>query len=468
MIRNMYLPGSEDCLFLNVYTPFMNPRTLLPVMVYIHGGGFVYGSGNDDFCGPDFLIDMSKEKKKGVVVVTINYRLGELGFLCLNTAEVPGNAGMKDQVAALRWVQINIRNFGGDPNNVTIFGESAGGMSCTLHSTSPMSRGLFHRIIAMSGVARVHTFEFEQQRKAFVLAKGLGFETTNATALLEFLQSVPSERLIQANTNVIAAEQYMGVKLLNMPVVEKDCGQKRFLEETHDISIKKGLSEVSVMAGYTSKEGIFLIPNLENFPILENYGRYIEGLTPRDIYYQSTPKIHLKVADLITEYYTGSNLPLKTIPQFVQYGSDIFIYPIVRYADVLSKFSKSSIYFYEFSSMSERNIFRTLGKKYGIPGVAHTDDLMYVFHAKYYNLPVNKNATSYKMIRQMCALFTNFAINGNPTPDASLGAIWPRYNANTRLYINIGKDLTNYKNPGQPIMDFYESIYKVANLQKQF
>lgn len=115
-------------------------------MVYIHGGAYLYGSGNDDIHGPEFLL------QHDITLVTFNYRLEALGFLCLDTPEIPGNAGMKDQVAALRWVQENIEKFGSDPHNVTIFGESAGGTSVTYHLLSSMSNGLFHKVIAQSGV----------------------------------------------------------------------------------------------------------------------------------------------------------------------------------------------------------------------------------------------------------------------------------------------------------------------------
>ena len=118
-------------------------------MFWIHGGGFIAGSGSENLYGPEFLIT------NGVVLVTVNYRLGLLGFInfddpCL---DVPGNAGLKDQVMALKWVQKNISAFGGDPNNVTIFGEGAGGASVHLLMLSPSAAGLFHKAIAQSGCA---------------------------------------------------------------------------------------------------------------------------------------------------------------------------------------------------------------------------------------------------------------------------------------------------------------------------
>uniref|UniRef100_A0A1Y1LSP7 Carboxylic ester hydrolase n=1 Tax=Photinus pyralis TaxID=7054 RepID=A0A1Y1LSP7_PHOPY len=134
--------GSEDCLYLNVYTPQIHCESmhLKPVMFWIHGGGFVRGSGNSDTYGPDFLITQD------VVIVTINYRLGILGFLNFEdpSLDVPGNAGLKDQVMGLKWVRENIANFGGDPSNVTIFGESAGAASVHLLMLSPLARGFIY------------------------------------------------------------------------------------------------------------------------------------------------------------------------------------------------------------------------------------------------------------------------------------------------------------------------------------
>jgi cholinesterase len=112
--------GKEDAAILNVYTPYVKPNKPLPVMFWIHGGGWNSGSAQCDLFGPDYLM------QKDVVLVTVNYRLGPVGFLSLEDPElkIPGNAGLKDQTYALKWVQNNISNFGGDPNNVTIFGES--------------------------------------------------------------------------------------------------------------------------------------------------------------------------------------------------------------------------------------------------------------------------------------------------------------------------------------------------------
>lgn len=145
--RDMDISGVEDCLQLNVYVP-ERPADAgpLPVMVFFHGGGWQCGSGNRMFYGPDFLLDHD------VVYVGANFRLGPLGFLSTEQEDCPGNNGLKDQNLVLRWIRENIAAFGGDPDSVTIFGESAGGASGTYHMMSPMSKGLFHRVISQSGV----------------------------------------------------------------------------------------------------------------------------------------------------------------------------------------------------------------------------------------------------------------------------------------------------------------------------
>src|SRR5262249_30858127 len=184
--------ASEDCLYLNVSTPELHKANGggRPVLVWIHGGGATIGSGMDD--------DPTKLAADGTVVVTINYRLGALGFLAHPAlASRPGgpsgNYGLMDQQAALRWVQDNIHRFGGDPDNVTIMGESSGGVHVLAHLVSPGSRGLFHRAIVMSGSFALNQLSLaaaETEGEAF--ASRVGCPDQSA----ECLRSLPVDKLV--------------------------------------------------------------------------------------------------------------------------------------------------------------------------------------------------------------------------------------------------------------------------------
>src|ERR1700737_2907104 len=169
-------PYDENCLFLNVYTPSLHgdEGDGRPVLVWIHGGGYTQGDGRG--------FDGTKLAQEGVVVVTINYRLGALGFLAhpalaSDPGGPAGNYGLMDQQAALRWVQRNIRRLGGDPENVTIAGQSAGALSVLAHLISPGSRGLFDKTIVQSG-----SFEPQQQSPAPAAAFGQAFATNAGCA----------------------------------------------------------------------------------------------------------------------------------------------------------------------------------------------------------------------------------------------------------------------------------------------
>jgi para-nitrobenzyl esterase len=189
-------PQSEDCLFLNVWTPDLDPERRRPVMVFIHGGGFTSGSGSV------FLYRGGNLVRNGdAVVVTINYRLGALGFLGHRQLADPdglvGNWGLADQVAALTWVRENIAAFGGDRDNVTIFGESAGGFSVAALLGCPAARGLFRRAIVQSGGVHVHTVE-EAERAGERLASMLGVASCDRASL----EGVPATELVAATAEL--------------------------------------------------------------------------------------------------------------------------------------------------------------------------------------------------------------------------------------------------------------------------
>jgi para-nitrobenzyl esterase len=195
---------SEDCLYLNVWTPAKGAGDRLPVLVWIPGGGFSNGSASMPLYWGDRLA------KEGAVVVTVGYRVGPLGFLAHPelTAESPhrssGNYGLEDQIAALRWVRRNIAAFGGDPGRVTIAGQSAGAISVSILMASPLARGLFHRAIGQSG----GLFEPLQLAPSYQLSnaerEGVAYATSVGARSLAELRRLPATALLQGKAGLIS------------------------------------------------------------------------------------------------------------------------------------------------------------------------------------------------------------------------------------------------------------------------
>lgn len=252
--------GSEDCLYLNVYTPnvdLQKSAKKLPIMVWIHGGGFTMDSGSERLYSPEYLIE------KDVIVVTINYRIGPFGFLSLPQAGIAGNAGLKDQLQALRWIQENADSFGGDPNNVTLFGQSAGAGCVHLHLLNAESRKYFQRAICQSGTSILDFIvQNDPVERAIKLAKQVGGVTLRTNQDFgEALMNAKDTDLIKKSTKVITlADQRQCLFMPFRPVVEA--------ESEHAIVTKKPVEVLQnfnndthpVMMGYNSEEGlIFLI-----------------------------------------------------------------------------------------------------------------------------------------------------------------------------------------------------------------
>ena len=192
-------PLSEDCLYLNLWTPRAGPAGKLPVMVWIHGGAYVQGAGGLPF------YDGGPLAKRGAVVINFNYRLGPLGFFAHPAIEKEdpkgtANFGLLDQIALLHWVQRNVAQFGGDPNNVTIFGESAGGKSVVALFASPLARGLFHKGIAMSSPGMPDTTRAKALTQGVNLAEAVGLKGAEASAAE--LRAVPADKLVQLPLNL--------------------------------------------------------------------------------------------------------------------------------------------------------------------------------------------------------------------------------------------------------------------------
>lgn len=408
--------GSEDCLYLNVFTPNLKPAKPLPVMVWIHGGGFFSGSGSDLIYGPEFLI------RHDVVFVSINYRLDVLGFLCLDIEEVPGNAGLKDQALALRWVKRNISNFGGDPENITIFGESAGGVSVSYHLMSPMSKGLFKRAIPQSGSSTCNWSNItEPLEKAIKFARKLGFKSTNPHEIYKYLQSLPVEKIVKLNVPVTFDEQSILPLHLNFGVVsEKKFGDKEvfFSGDVFDV-LRQGIhEEVDVMSGFTEHEGVFGLLIRGMYENVSKNVEFSEFFCPEDIRYHCSTKKALEVGRKLKKYHTKDEFISKgNMLPFVRFCSlEDFEFGAIRWQKIAAKASQNKFYLYKFTCKSDLNIFTDLFQTRDMLGpgtfVCHADDTMYLFPPKLYNMNIDMKSKEFKMIETITTLWTNFAKYG--------------------------------------------------------
>ncbi|KAI5639508.1 carboxylesterase family domain-containing protein [Phthorimaea operculella] len=453
--------GSEDCLYLNVYSPNLKPDKPVPVMFFIHGGAFKYGNGHSDIYGPEYLL------KHDVILVTCNYRTEVLGFLCLDTEEVPGNAGMKDQVAALRWTKNNIHNFGGDPENITIFGESAGGACVSFHLVSPMSRGLFKRAIVQSGAATNHwTIAQEPRERAKALARSLGLDSDNDKELYEFFNSLPVDKLINITVPITLEEEAnVNFRVDFAPVNERKfvSNEVFFSGDIYNV-LRNGIHEgVEVMAGYCKDESYFILGiGVEKEKIIDQYNSYPELFAPREIAWNSSLKTTFEVGRKMREFYFKdaklSTENLDTLIKFV--STNMFNYGIVQWQKISS--AKNKTYLYKFSCYSERNVFAGMLGLTDIIGtgkVLHADDVFHIFHVG--SLPkVEKDSETYKLMNNVTTLWTNFAKFGNPTPDSSLGVKWEPFTAEEKNYLDVGNQLRASQNPDEEEIKFWETIFK--------
>ena len=338
----------QDCLYLNVYVP-SNPRNTsgpLPVAVWLHGGAFMFGSGSACWFGPQFWM------VHDIILVTLNYRLGPLGFLSLGTREVPGNAGMLDQVAALNWVQDNIHRFGGDPDNVTLMGQSAGSFSTTYHLVSPKSRGLFRRIIAQSGVggfspAYHHYNEWQAVKYG-----------NEASALVGCLD--PTTRVACLRRKKVSEVMTMDIRneLFSQPVVDGHFTSDPFLPDDPKQLIREGKyhQDVEILLGFNEEEGHMVTSIFEAFPLL--YSAMAAGwpvlgpfsLLGKHHTEMSEHDVHI-VNEILVEYVGNvSAIKAENIEKITNMFTDSFFsYGINKFLDLHLPKSRTKTYQYIFS-----------------------------------------------------------------------------------------------------------------------
>ncbi|XP_073821173.1 juvenile hormone esterase [Musca autumnalis] len=436
---------SEDCLRLNIYTRELpsesNPNIKKPVIVFIHPGGFYSLSGQSkNFAGPQYFMDRS------VVLVTFNYRLGSLGFLSTGTKEAPGNLGLKDQVALLRWVKLLISRFGGDPNSITLLGYGAGAMSITLHMVSPMSKNLFHKAIVMSGSA---TGQWEIPEEQLYVAQRqallLKCPMMNITEMMDCLKGKHYLEYANSLRNMFEFGRQNPL-ILWKPVVERDFGQERFLTEDPVRLYQNGdFMKIPIITGMTKDEFVGpALSLLENYRWLNYFVGNFELVAPICFMYnQSNPRAS-NISRELWSYYFGDNITLTlsdSLENLTQLYSDALTgFPVHRFVHLAARSTK--VYYYRFSYQGQKS--HIYYPENGPYGVVHHDDLMYLFVEPSVSRMFNEDDDDSSMVNIFTRMFSAFAYKGDPNKpsDKYLGNIrWRPFSYKKQYYLDIGDEL---------------------------
>ncbi|KAK7870480.1 hypothetical protein R5R35_000752 [Gryllus longicercus] len=471
------LVGSEDCLFLNVFTrrlpttdaaASLEPRA---VMVWIHGGGFTEGSGND--WGPEHFMEHD------VVLVTFNYRLGPLGFLSLGTKELPGNAGLKDQVLVLRWVRDNIAVFGGDPHNVTLFGESAGASCAHLHWMSPLSKGLFRRLICSSGSGLCWwSISRDSVGRAKRLALAAGCDAAildDCDALVQWLREVPAQNLLQAVKSArTRVERLSYTSFPFVPVVEPEHPGAFLTKDPHQVVAERLADRcrpMPILLGLMSHEGILRLPGVlspeawartdENFQYLLPYDVLAD---PRDT--ERTKEVCQRIKDF---YMAGKKLSEETAEGYVHFSTDMmFAHALTTTARIHSRLG-APVYLFEFAYVGRLNMFGPLYGAQRVPGACHADDLGYLFHLDRLP-PVEDSSPEARVRRRMVRMWVHFAQTGNPTPalNEEITLKWELFSEAEPNYLQMSHELTLNSGLLKERMEFWDNLYKTEGTHRRY
>jgi len=418
-LNDLTAKGDEDCLYLNVYTPQLpeSNNELLPVMFYIHGGGWTSGSGNPDLYGPDILLD------KDVVLVTINYRLGALGFLSTEDKVLPGNNGFKDQNLALKWVKKNIVHFGGDPEKITIFGQSAGGASTHYHVLSPLSRDLIHGAIAHSGIATgmwALAPKGQAEKNAKRLAKFLNCPTTSNKKMVECLKKVDAYDIVEQDTKFM--EWGTDPLIPFKPVLEPNIEGAFLTEEPIDI-IKSGkAANVPFMTGLTTEDGAIRSAAVFNDSnLVEDLNKDSDRILSIMFMYHETSPNKEAVSQKLREFYFGDeDIDDSSKDKLTDICTDgYFASPQNAAVNLHTKYSKQPVYYFLFGYRGTKSFTPFFGDSSHDYGVCHQDELLYLFSTELFGEFKPNESAEKEMIDVMTTLWTNFAKTGNPTPETN-------------------------------------------------
>nr|BAN20911.1 hypothetical protein [Riptortus pedestris] len=414
------LIGVEDCLYLTVYSP--NVTGNAPVLVHFHGGAFL--SGDEAGYGPEYLID------ENIVVVKVNYRLGIYGFLTFETPDLPGNQGMKDQAMALKWVQANIARFGGNPNLVTIIGESAGGASVYNHIISPLSKGLFHRAISESGTSYSQWALAPpgyRRRITEKLMTLLNCPVTPKEAIPCVSKKEPAEVVSKLGS---FSEGWVHLPLHFGPVIEAPGPNSFIVGLPHEWDH----TPVPLFIGTTSAEGLmetitYLAKNFD----FKWFSKNFNEMAPLIYIYNASASDPAKITEELRRYY----LPHEeiTIDDFVNltmaYTDSAFAVSILDGANK----HKGDVYFYYYDYRLP--LPPDVDEKYNI-GANHCQESMLLWN---YGTPLiyPRDEKIAKLSDKFIHILGNFMRTGVPTIEGS-GPIWKKWTPEENHYILIDSE----------------------------
>lgn len=423
--ENIPLKFSEDCLYLNIYTPAdLTKKSRLPVMVWIHGGGLVVG-------GASTYDGLALAAHENVVVVTIQYRLGILGFFSTGDEHCLGNWGHLDQVAALRWVQENIANFGGNPGSVTIFGESAGGESVSVLVLSPLTKNLFHRAISESGVALTAALvKKDMKGAAKQIAVFSGCKTTTSAVLVHCLRQKSEEELLETSLKLkLFSLELLGDPRESHPFLPSVVDGVVLPKTPEEILAEKTFNRVPYIIGINKREFGWIIPMMMGYPLSEGK---LDQKTAASLLWKSYPIVSLseELTPVAIERYLGeTDDPVQKKNRFLDLMADVlFGIPSVTVARQ-HRDGGMPTYMYEYeyrpSFSSDMRPVEVVGD--------HGDELFSVFGAPF--LKDGGSEEEIKLSKMVMKFWANFARNGNPNGDGL--PHWPAYDQKEG-YLQIG------------------------------
>jgi para-nitrobenzyl esterase len=422
-------PPSEDCLYLNVWTPAKRTSSKLPVMVWIYGGGFVNGGTSPS------VYDGKHFAERGVVFVSFNYRLGRFGFfahpaLTKESRNGPlGNYTYMDQIAALEWIRRNIANFGGDPTNITLFGESAGGISVLTLLTSPKARGLFQKAIIESGGGRngIGLRSLHESTPQSPSGEAIGIAFANSVgvegedeAALAALRKLPADKIVAGlNLASFMSATYAG------PIID---GQI-VLETPQEAFLAGRMMKIPIIAGANNRDiGFSFARNLDD--LFAPFGA--DAQKARALY---DPK---------------NTQDLKAIGPIV--GADSFMIEPARFVVKMMTGAGQSAYHFRFSYVA-------VSMRKQVPGALHATEIPFVFDTVAEKYGATLAPEDQTMARAVNAYWAAFAKSGDPNVTGQ--PTWPKYKVESDLLMNFTKDgPVPQPDPWKARLDLVEALAK--------